>query len=359
MKKSSAPALTATLLVLFSLLFHAGLIGLFYGIARLFPSSPQTDIDLKKVVWVEPQKLPLDLAIADIEKPAVEQVPAKARFTGEANSKVATEQVSPPRRPTPAVRPATPRKPAIKVHPTKTPEPEPAETPTPEPKEKPSPKEEVPEPQAKEPEPSPQKAKPKTVSKKPDPEEPEEKPNEKPDPKPDIPKRLPGDFSLKPSDVFKEPPKKAASKSPSVSRSDFQSVGSGLSLGRQGASGGEFFPDYKIGSKTFLNVMKLQDIGYFVKMKRILKMRWNPIPAVQNYLASTRVEVGRVECVVGVALDETGQIKQLFLIKGSGSGLYDREAMSTIRDSSPFSSPPAQFLKNGELLMAWTFTVYL
>ena len=69
--------------------------------------------------------------------------------------------------------------------------------------------------------------------------------------------------------------------------------------------------------------------------------------------------MGKIECVIGVSLDASGKIAELFVIRSSGMGGYDEEALQTLRDSSPFSSPPSEFMKSGQLRMSWTFTVYL
>lgn len=120
----------------------------------------------------------------------------------------------------------------------------------------------------------------------------------------------------------------------------------------------DFYPDYKYGEHTYLNVLRYPDVEYFVRLKRMFKMTWNPTPVLQRELTS--VSRGSVSVVMAVSVDKTGNLTELFVLKSSGLAGYDNEALRAIRASSPFSSPPEKFLKNdGKLRMSWTFIVYL
>jgi len=130
----------------------------------------------------------------------------------------------------------------------------------------------------------------------------------------------------------------------------------------------DFFPDYKVGDRTYLNVLKYPKIGYFVRMKKIFRTTFNPGPAIRQSLLS--ISKGQIEVVLGVTIDKSGKLSDLMVIRSSGNPAYDQEAQRTIRDSSPFAAPPAEFIKGvnslgrasdgpGVLRMAWTFTVYL
>jgi TonB family protein len=120
----------------------------------------------------------------------------------------------------------------------------------------------------------------------------------------------------------------------------------------------DYFPDYKVGDRTYLNVFKFPKIGYFVRMKKIFRTTFNPVPALrQSFL---QIQRGQVEVVLGVTVDKAGKLSDLMIIHSSGLETYDAEAMRTIRDSAPFASPPSDLLNGpGVLRMAWTFTVYL
>ena len=345
---------------LVSILFHI-LLGIVLYIIPKFAKGPQIAKEESQVVWVKPEMMS-PAQIADIEKPPVEKRPQKAKFVGQYDSSPEQETVAKPK----------PKPKVIQENPNSSDQPEMTKA------SKPSKPTEAQKPAVEKPEKKLVKLPPKEESPKEDKQETpkEEKkvakkenpPEEKTDIKPDnsIPKDL-SDLSLKPEDVFK-PSKQAKNDvtKPSNSSSprdlSFKSAGSGLSMGRASAPdlfAHDYYPDYKIGGKTYLNVMKLQDVSYFVRMKRILKMRWNPISSVERALMSNQISAGKIECVVGVALDASGSIADLFVIRSSGVGAYDQEALQTIRDSSPFSAPPDQFMKDGQLRMSWTFTVYL
>lgn len=122
----------------------------------------------------------------------------------------------------------------------------------------------------------------------------------------------------------------------------------------------DFYPDYQVGDRTYLNVLRFPKIGYFVRLKKIFKTTFNPVPAIRPYYLTNQVSRGQVEVVLGVSVDRTGDLAELFVINSSGLDLYDREAMRTVRDSSPFAAPPDDLLdKSSKLRMVWTFTVYL
>jgi len=122
----------------------------------------------------------------------------------------------------------------------------------------------------------------------------------------------------------------------------------------------DYFHDYKIGDHTYLNVFKYPKVAYFVRLKKVFRTRWNPVPALRASMMTAQVSRGQVEVVLGVTVDPTGKLAELQMIRSSGLPLYDQEALQTIRDSSPFASPPAELLDNTQKLrMAWTFTVYL
>lgn len=122
----------------------------------------------------------------------------------------------------------------------------------------------------------------------------------------------------------------------------------------------DFYPDFKRGEHTYLNVLRFPDIQYFVRLKRVFKTTFDPHSPLQAAYVANQISVGSVEAVLGVAVDGKGELAELFIFRGSGLEGYDHEAMRTIRASSPFSAPPSKLLdKDGLLRMTWTFTVYL
>lgn len=125
------------------------------------------------------------------------------------------------------------------------------------------------------------------------------------------------------------------------------------------SAGGDFLPDYKMGSRTYVNALANPNIQYFVELKRRFQMTWNPRPVLQREWQLVK-RGGKVSSVWGVSVNEAGHITGLILVTTSGSQGFDNEARRTIHDSSPFSRPPAYLLKEDrQIHMAWTFVVYL
>ncbi len=120
----------------------------------------------------------------------------------------------------------------------------------------------------------------------------------------------------------------------------------------------DYYPNYSYGNHTFLNVLRYPDIEYFVRLKRAFKQTWNPIPSVQQYFMSGGEHKKSIAVVLAVSVDAQGNMPELFVLRASGSGGYDQEALRTVRANSPFSAPPEKLLKDGLLRMSWTFIVY-
>lgn len=122
----------------------------------------------------------------------------------------------------------------------------------------------------------------------------------------------------------------------------------------------DFFPDFKRGANTYLNVLRYPGIEYFVRLKRAFKIAFNPEPSLREYFSSNIVTRGSVDVVLGVSVGRDGRLSELFVFRSSGIGAYDQEALRTVRVSAPFSSPPEKFVADDGLLrMSWTFSVYL
>lgn len=122
----------------------------------------------------------------------------------------------------------------------------------------------------------------------------------------------------------------------------------------------DFMPNLKIGDKTYLNAMAFPDVQYFTRLKRIFRLRFNPGPPLRGYFAGNRVVSGSVNVTMAVTVAANGQLKDLFVVKSSGIPSYDAEALRTVRESSPFSAPPAKIMdKDGTLRMSWSFVTYL
>lgn len=122
----------------------------------------------------------------------------------------------------------------------------------------------------------------------------------------------------------------------------------------------DFYPDYKRGGHTYVNVLKHPDVGYFVMMKRVLKLAWDPVSVLRRRSMANEISRGNIKVVLGLSISKTGELQELFVINSSGMDDYDQEAIRAIKVSSPFSAPPPKLMESdGVLRVMWTFIVYV
>lgn len=136
-------------------------------------------------------------------------------------------------------------------------------------------------------------------------------------------------------------------------------VSSTMNVESQAYLSEDYYPNYSFGAHTYVNVLRYPDVEYFVRLKRAFKQTWNPFPAVQQYFSGGVARQNSIAVVLAVSVDPGGNMSELFVLKSSGSGYYDEEALRTVRANAPFSAPPATLLKENLLRMSWTFIVYL
>jgi TonB family protein len=301
--KKLTPNQIIIIFVVISLLIH-GVVFLVLPQLIQVSSSKKNE---EKVVWTKlklpPQKPNQSLPIADIKKPENEKEPEKANVFSKYNQSVENETTG------------MNRKPANK-----------SSDPNLKPKEKTSP-------------PKKEENKKEKESKKEAPQK-EEKPPEKklPNPFEDLNKKekplIPSGFS----DLNK------------TNRSSNQQY-------QMNGSEGDYLPGYKIGNETYVNAMANPNIAYFVELKNKFRLAWNPIPSIRS--DPFFINQKRVYTILGFTINPKGNLVNVIVIKASGSKLYDEEAIRTIKDSAPFSTPPDFLLKNGKLNVSWQFTVDL
>ncbi len=122
----------------------------------------------------------------------------------------------------------------------------------------------------------------------------------------------------------------------------------------------EFFPNLKIGDKTYLNVERYPKVAYFVRLKNVIRLTWNPHRVIGQYIYSQGISAGQIETQIGMQIDPEGNLRKAFVARSSGLSLYDEEALRAIADSAPFSAPPEELLdRAGVLPILFAFTYYL
>lgn len=159
------------------------------------------------------------------------------------------------------------------------------------------------------------------------------------------------------TDGLPEPRQPAKAKPEELAKAEPEQLDTGFTLRRIPE---DFYPDYKRGSHTYINVLKHPDIGYFVRLKRVFKLAWDPTHVLMRRRINGEVSRGSIKCVLGLAISASGEIDELFVINGSGLGDYDDEALRAVRASAPFSAPPGKLLGPDKILrVSWTFVVYM
>ena len=84
--------------------------------------------------------------------------------------------------------------------------------------------------------------------------------------------------------------------------------------------------------------------SYYRAMKRKLLQHWNPDRSI------------RQATVFNVEIDKSGRLTNIAIVQSSGTESFDREAMRTFRQSSPFAPLPPEFPLES-LKVTWTFFI--
>ncbi len=125
----------------------------------------------------------------------------------------------------------------------------------------------------------------------------------------------------------------------------------------------EFFPDLKMGDRTYLSVQRNDRLQYFVRMKKIYKMTWDPIAAIRRSMVFQQIFVAELTAAVAFSIDREGNLKRAFLARSSGIPEYDQEAIRVVTASAPYEVPPDFLLamdgRPGDTLdLVYYFIVY-
>ncbi|MBU4484866.1 TonB C-terminal domain-containing protein [bacterium] len=135
-----------------------------------------------------------------------------------------------------------------------------------------------------------------------------------------------------------------------ISRKEGSIVSKGPIVGDTVMLPEEFYRDYKVGDKVYLNVARFRGAKYFVKLGKVLAVTYNPIPVLRYYHSVGELKSGYIATVVAVSIKKDGNLSELFVIKSSGLPKYDEEALRIFRASSPFFTPPEFLLSEKDTL---------
>lgn len=125
----------------------------------------------------------------------------------------------------------------------------------------------------------------------------------------------------------------------------------------------DYFPNYKHGDHTYVNVLQYPAVGYFVEIKQTVGLAWNPLPIAHANLGFLS-QYGAMKTVLGITIDQDGNLQEKFVLKSSGVAAFDYEALRAFNVSFPFFAPPREVLAidgraDDELHLSVSFHVYL
>ena len=104
------------------------------------------------------------------------------------------------------------------------------------------------------------------------------------------------------------------------------------------------------GESTVLNTREFKYATYFNRVYRGIGAQWDPERAYQLRDPDLSLFPLRDRrTVLYLKLDAEGAVKELRVVKGSGLGFLDQEAMRAVRAAAPFPNPPDAIVRQGEI----------
>jgi TonB family protein len=61
---------------------------------------------------------------------------------------------------------------------------------------------------------------------------------------------------------------------------------------------------------------------------------------------------------VAATLDASGNVREVSVLRSSNVEFYDEVAVASIRQAQPFQPPPPSMFSDGQVRLAFTFTLY-
>jgi len=115
------------------------------------------------------------------------------------------------------------------------------------------------------------------------------------------------------------------------------------------------------GEGTFLNTRGWKYATYFNRIKQAVAATWDPVTPL-DARDPDRTMFGYKDrfTLLGVTLDDSGQVKSLVVEQTSGVEFLDRAALTAFRSAQPFVNPPRGIVDaNGEIKFSFGFFLEL
>jgi TonB family protein len=110
------------------------------------------------------------------------------------------------------------------------------------------------------------------------------------------------------------------------------------------------------GDETALNSKQWVYASFFNRVKRQVAQKWHPAAVYRRYDPNGQVFGGRDRfTVVRVLLNRDGSLRNVALEKRSGVEFLDEEALSALRQASPFVNPPGGLVDKQSGLISFRF----
>lgn len=126
-----------------------------------------------------------------------------------------------------------------------------------------------------------------------------------------------------------------------------------------GAAPNDHLKDVTEGDGTFLNTREWKYSSFFNRVKQSVSMNWNPGAQLRMRDPSGDIYGSRDRyTLLSVTINETGQLKDVYVEKSCGLDFLDLEAIRSFERSQPFPHPPSGLLESDSQIR-FTFGFFL
>jgi TonB family protein len=127
--------------------------------------------------------------------------------------------------------------------------------------------------------------------------------------------------------------------------------------GSGGASDDAIFGIDEDGETTLVNSRSFKYWDFFQRVKERIRQEWDPVTPYRKRDPTGEV-FGRKDrlTILGVVLDSNGSIERLEVLRRSGLGFLDDEALRAFKQAAPFTNPPQGLAdENGKIAFRFGF----
>lgn len=114
-----------------------------------------------------------------------------------------------------------------------------------------------------------------------------------------------------------------------------------------------------IGPMTILNTQEFKYFNYYQRLKERVSNIWKPYirSEILKLNQQKKLTWGIHKTSLIVRLNEHGEVLNISIAESSGYIEFDRVAILTFKEGSPFAGPPKELIKDGHFTLYWYFLV--